>query len=327
MAAEGRTVIFISHKLHEVKAVSDRVTVLRGGRRDRDGADTPASRRRSLASLMVGHELESGLSAASTLDGAARPVLELEDLWVDGDRGAAGGAAASSLSLRAGEIVAVAGVAGNGQRELARGDHGPAPATRGSIRLAGRPLPSGDARGAFDAGVGYVPEDRLGTGVAPRLSIAMNVELRTYRRCSLGPLLRLGRMREDADAAIRAYDIKAPGAGDDDRRTSRAATSRSSCSRASSVGRLEVLVAASPTRGLDVAAVEAVHAHLLEAADRGTAVLLISEDLDELLTLGDRILVMYEGELHEVADRENLQEIGLLHGGRCAEPALAGAAA
>jgi general nucleoside transport system ATP-binding protein len=230
-----------------------------------------------------------------------------------------------SLSLHAGEIVAVAGVAGNGQRELAETITGLRPHTRGSIRLAGGPLPSGDARTAFDAGIGYVPEDRLGTAVAPGLSIAMNVELRTYRRCSLGPLLRLGRMRDDAEAAIRAYDIRASGPEMTTANLSGGNLQKLVLARELS-GRLEVLVAASPTRGLDVAAVEAVHAHLLEAAEAGTAVLLISEDLDELLTLGDRILVMYEGLLHDVADREDLQEIGLLMAGGAREPELAGAA-
>jgi simple sugar transport system ATP-binding protein len=153
----------------------------------------------------------------------------------------------------------------------------------------------------------------------------MNVELRAYRRCSLGPLLRLGRMRDDAEAAIRAYDIRASGPEMTTANLSGGNLQKLVLARELS-GRLEVLVAASPTRGLDVAAVEAVHQHLLEAAEAGTAVLLISEDLDELLTLGDRILVMYEGLLHDVADRENLQEIGLLMAGGAHEPALAGAA-
>jgi simple sugar transport system ATP-binding protein len=321
MAAEGRTLIFISHKLHEVKAVSDRVTVMRSGAAIAT-VETDGVTQSELASLMVGHELESLLRRDHAAGGST--VLELEDVWVDGDRGAPA-VRGVSLLLHAGEIVAVAGVAGNGQRELAETITGLRPHTGGSIRLAGRPLPSGDARAAFDAGVGYVPEDRLGTAVAPGLSIAMNVELRAYRRCSLGPLLRLGRMRDDAEAAIRAYDIRASGPEMTTGNLSGGNLQKLVLARELS-GRLEVLVAASPTRGLDVAAVEAVHQHLLEAAEAGTAVLLISEDLDELLTLGDRILVMYEGLLHDVADRENLQEIGLLMAGGAHEPALAGAA-
>jgi simple sugar transport system ATP-binding protein len=314
-------VIFISHKLHEVKAVSDRVTVMRAGAAIAtvETADVTQS---ELASLMVGHELESGLRRDHATGGSA--VLELDDVWVDGDQGAPA-VRGVSLSLRAGEIVAVAGVAGNGQRELAEAVTGLRAHTRGSIRLAGRPLPSGDARAAFDAGVGYVPEDRLGTAVAPGLSIAMNIELRTYRRCSLGPLLRLGRMREDAEAAIRAYDIRASGPEMTTADLSGGNLQKLVLARELG-GRLVALVAASPTRGLDVAAVEAVHEHLLEAAEAGTAVLLISEDLDELLTLGDRILVMYEGRLEQVADRENIQEIGLLMAGGSARP-LEGAAA
>jgi simple sugar transport system ATP-binding protein len=238
------------------------------------------------------------------------PVLELEDLWVEGDAGDAA-VRGVSLSIGRGEVVAVAGVAGNGQRELAEAITGLRRHTRGTVRLGGHVLVNGDARAAFDAGIGYVPEDRLGTAVAPGLSIAMNVELRSYRRHSLGPFLRLGRMRDDADRAIREYDIRASGpqmtAGDlSGGNLQKLVVARERARR------LTLLVAASPTRGLDVAALEAVHEHLLDAAASGTAVLLLSEDLDELLRLGDRIVVMYEGRLETVEHRDDVREIGLL---------------
>jgi simple sugar transport system ATP-binding protein len=231
-----------------------------------------------------------------------------------------------TVSVRAGEIVAIAGVAGNGQRELAEAVAGLRPHARGSIRLEGRPLRNGDARAAFDAGIGYVPEDRLGTAVAPGLSLAENVELRSYRRCSHGPLLALGRMRADAEDAIRAYEIKASGPEMTTATLSGGNLQKLVLARELS-GRLVVLVAASPTRGLDVAALEAVHEHLLAAAEAGTAVLLVSEDLDELLALGDRILVMFEGRLFPVADRGDVQQIGLLMAGGVTETPLAGAVA
>src|SRR5205085_6194754 len=196
IAAEGRTVIFISHKLHEVKAVADRVTVLRGGHTIATVQAADATPR-SLASLMVGRELEGPAVARARAPGD--PVLELADVWADGDRGGPA-LRGASLVVRAGEIVAVAGVAGNGQRELAETVAGMRPATGGTIRIAGRAIRGGDPRAAIAAGVAYVPEDRLGTGVAPSLSIASNLALKGYRdpQASRGPLLRLGRIRERA---------------------------------------------------------------------------------------------------------------------------------
>jgi simple sugar transport system ATP-binding protein len=280
IAAEGRTVVFISHKLHEVEAVSDRVTVMRAGRVIAT-VEMAAVTARELASLMVGRELAPALRRDHP---AGKPtVLEIDDLWVNGDRGAPA-VRGVSLWLGEGEIVAVAGVAGNGQRELAEAITGLRPHTRGRVVLAGRLLPNGDARAAFDAGIGYVPEDRLGTAVAPGLPIATNIELRAYRHCSRGPLLRLGRMRADAEEAIRAYDIKASGPEMTTADLSGGNLQKLVIAR-ELAGRMKVLVAASPTRGLDVAALEAVHEHLLEGAEAGTAVLLISEDLDELLSL------------------------------------------
>src|SRR5579862_1528964 len=177
MAAEGRTVIFISHKLHEVKAVADSVTVLRGGR---SIATVPVADAtpRSLAALMVGRELSDSVQAVERAPG--EPVLEVDDVWTDGDRG---GAAVKgvSLTVRGGEIVAVAGVAGNGQRELAETIAGLRPPTRGRVSVGGKVLRPGDPRSAIAAGVAYVPEDRLGTGVAPSLSIASNLVLKSYR--------------------------------------------------------------------------------------------------------------------------------------------------
>ena len=307
IAAEGRTVIFISHKLHEVKAVSDRVTVLRAGRVIGTVATADATLQ-SLASLMIGHELQTVTKPPrAPLDG--KLALELEELCADGDRGVRA-VDSVSLTVGAGEIVAVAGVAGNGQRELAEAIAGLRPRTSGSLRVGGRPLKSGDARAAFDVGVRYVPEDRVGTGVSPTFSIAENLALRSYRRSSFGPLLRLRRLRADAAAAIRDYDIKASGPGMQATNLSGGNLQKLVLAR-EFAGEMKVLVAASPTRGLDVAAVETVHGHLLDAAAHGAGVLLISEDLDEILALNDRIVVMYEGRLSEVEEGESVEEIGL----------------
>ncbi|MBV8597244.1 MAG: ABC transporter ATP-binding protein [Actinobacteria bacterium] len=314
MADEGRTVIFISHKLHEVKAVADRVTVLRGGRSVATVTTADATPR-SLAALMVGHELGGEQAAALRTPGA--PVLELAGVSADGDRG---GRALhdASFTVHESEIVAVAGVAGNGQRELAEAIAGIRPLATGSVSVHGRTLAGGDPRAAIAAGIAYVPEDRLGTGVAPSLSIATNLALKSYRRppVSHGPLLSLGAIRDRARHLIDRYAIAAPGPAAPARLLSGGNVQKVVLAREFS-GDPRVVVAAAPTRGLDVGAIETVHAYLREAASRGVGVLLISEDLDEILELADRVLVMYEGRIlgEFPADRANVEEIGLLMAG------------
>jgi ABC-type uncharacterized transport system ATPase subunit len=209
MAADGRTVIFISHKLHEVKAVADRVTILRRGR---SVATVPAADAtlRSLAALMVGREIELGRRNGARDLGVA--CLELDGVVAEGDRGAAA-VKDVSLTVRGGEIVAVAGVAGNGQRELAETIAGMRTPTAGTIRVEGRELQGGDPREAIGTGVAYIPEDRLGTGVAPSLSIASNVVLKSYRKppASRGPLLQVRRIRQLAESLMQRYDVRASG--------------------------------------------------------------------------------------------------------------------
>jgi simple sugar transport system ATP-binding protein len=315
MAAEGRTVIFISHKLHEVKAVSDRVTVLRGGRSIATVATAEATRG-SLAALMVGREVD--VSRRREREGeAGAPALELEELWADGDLGRPA-VKGISLAVRAGEIVAVAGVAGNGQRELAETVTGMRPRTGGTVRVHGRRIRGGDARAAIAAGIAHVPEDRLGTGVAPSLSIASNVALKSYRGRDLsrGPLLRLRAIRDHALQLIRRYDVKGAAPQLPARQLSGGNLQKVVLAREFS-GEPRVLVVASPTRGLDVAAIETVHAYLHDAAASGVAVLLISEDLDEIRALADRVAVIYEGEIVGVLEAETagVEEIGLLMAG------------
>jgi len=212
----------------------------------------------------------------------------------------------------------VAGVAGNGQRELAEAVSGIRDLEAGVVRVAGRVLRSGDPRAAIAAGVAYIPEDRLGTGLAPSLSVAANVVLKSYRAppVSRGPVLILRRMRELALALISRYDVKAPGPDTPVRNLSGGNLQKLVLGREFE-GERRVLVAAQPTRGLDVGAIEAVHAHLRGAAANGLAVLLISEDLDEIRALADRIVVMYEGEIRGELDAETatVEEIGYLMAG------------
>ncbi len=316
MAAEGRTVIFISHKLNEVMAVADRVTVLRGGR---NVATLPIAEAtpRSLANLMVGREVASARRQVRGRPAQAEVVLELDEIWAADDRG---GEALKGISLqaRAGEILAIAGVAGNGQRELAEAVSGMRPTTRGAVRVSGRRLRVGDARAAIAAGVAHVPEDRLGTGLAPGLSIAANTVLKSYRSppVSRGPFLVLRRMRELARSLIQRYDVKAPSPETPARHLSGGNLQKLVLGREFH-GDPRVLVAASPTRGLDVGAIETVHGYLREASANGVAILMISEDLDEILALADRIAVMYEGEVvgELDADAATVEELGYLMAG------------
>jgi simple sugar transport system ATP-binding protein len=319
MADEGRTIIFISHKLHEVMAVSNRVTVLRGGKTVAT-VDTAAATRRSLAALMVGREIAASERIGRDSDPGA-PVLDVTRLCAKGDRG--GDALRDvSLTVRAGEIVAIAGVAGNGQRELAETLTGMRASTGGSVSVAGTKLRGGDAREAILAGVAHVPEDRLHTGVAPSLSIASNVVLKSYRggQVALGPLLRLGAIRDHAAALIERYDVRGGGPELPARQLSGGNLQKVVLAREFE-GSPRVLVVASPTRGLDVAAIETVHGYLRGAARGGVGVLLISEDLDEILALADRIAVMYEGAIVGEVDAAaaTVEELGLLMAGGHAE--------
>ncbi|HEY5295544.1 MAG TPA: ABC transporter ATP-binding protein [Gaiellaceae bacterium] len=315
MAGEGRTIIFISHKLHEVKAVSDRVTVLRAGKNVAT-VDTADATPRSLASLMVGREV--AIAQRVERDGElGEPVLEVDGLCAAGDRG--GDALHNvSLTVRAGEIVAIAGVAGNGQRELAETLTGLRPGTAGSVSVAGKRLRGGDSREAIRAGVAHVPEDRLHTGVAPSLSIASNVVLKSYRGSTVttGPMLRLRAIREQAVKLISRYDVRGGGPDLPARQLSGGNLQKVVLAREFE-GEPRVLVVASPTRGLDVSAIETVHGFLRDAASSGVGVLLISEDLDEIRALADRIAVMYEGAIVGELDAAgaSVEELGLLMAG------------
>jgi general nucleoside transport system ATP-binding protein len=316
MADEGKTVIFISHKLHEVKAVADRVTVLRGGRTVAtvEAADaTP----RSLAALMVGREIEEARPHAGAKTLSDLRTLEVEGLTVPGDRGQVA-VTDVTFSIREGEIVGVAGVAGNGQRELAEALSGMRDLRAGSLTVGGRQLRGGDPRGAIRAGIAHVPEDRLGTGLAPSLSVTSNVVMKTYRSRSLshGPLLAFRRMRDVALRIIRQYDVQTPGPSTPVRNLSGGNLQKLVLGREFEDDPL-VLIVAQPTRGLDVGAIETVHTYLRDAAAKGVAILLLSEDLDEILALADRVLVMYEGAIAGEVDASvaTVEELGYLMAG------------
>jgi simple sugar transport system ATP-binding protein len=223
-----------------------------------------------------------------------------------------------SLTVRAGEIVAIAGVAGNGQRELAETITGMRAASHGEVKVDRHAIRLGDPRSAIRAGVAHVPEDRLHTGVAPSLPIASNVVLKSYRtgEAARGPLLRLRAIRELAAVLIERYDVRGGGPDLPARQLSGGNLQKVVLAREFH-GRPRLIVVASPTRGLDVAAIETVHGYLRSAAADGIGVLLISEDLDEILALADRIAVLYEGAIVGEVDAEQatVGDLGLLMAG------------
>jgi ABC-type uncharacterized transport system ATPase subunit len=314
MAAEGHSVIVITHKLHEVMEVADRVTVMRGGR-SMGTVKAADVTRHQLAALMVGRDVDVGRRRDAASIGET--ILVAEGLSARGDRGMEA-LRDVSLEVRAGEVLGVAGVAGNGQRELAEAITGLRALTGGRVSVGGRVLRGGDPRAAIAAGVAHVPEDRLHTAVAPSLSIASNVVLKAYRRgdVSRGPFLLWRRIRDRALDVMRRYDVRASGPAEPARQLSGGNLQKIVLAREFS-GQPKVLVAAAPTRGLDVGAIETVHGYLRGAAADGVAVLLISEDLDEALALADRIVVMYEGAIVGEVDARsaNVDELGLLMAG------------
>jgi ABC-type uncharacterized transport system ATPase subunit len=316
MVAEGRSIIFISHKLDEVMAVADRITVLRSGRTV-GCVETASTSTRELASMMVGRSVEFTRVARVQ---PARPddvVLDVSGVIAADDR-ARRALIDISLTVGRGEIVGVAGVAGNGQRELAEVIAGMRSVMAGTISVEGQPIKSGRARSAISQGIAHIPEDRLHTGLAAGHSVEDNMALKNYRTSALSRfrVLRRKAIRGQAVDLVDRYDVKTPDTRTPVRLLSGGNVQKVLLAREFS-SLPKVLIAASPTRGLDVGAIETVRSRLVEAADRGLGVLLISEDLDEIMSLSDRVLVMYEGRIvadlpMEKADRDR---IGLLMGG------------
>jgi len=316
MVAEGRTVIFISHKLDEVMAVSDRVTVLRGGK-SVGTIGTAGSSTRDLARLMVGREVVFNRVERESHGSNRRTVLTVTGLTALDDRG---NKALDNVALTVGEgeIVGVAGVSGNGQRELAETISGMRPFSSGTITVEERGVGAGKVRSAITAGIAHVPEDRLHTGLAASLSVESNLILKSYRTkpTSRFSVLRRRVIRDNATTLVEQYDVKTPDTNTPVRLLSGGNVQKVLLAREFSAGP-KVLVAASPTRGLDVGAIENVRVRLVEAADKGVGVLLISEDLEELLSLSDRIVVMYEGRIvgSLPAAEATREKLGLLMGG------------
>jgi ABC-type uncharacterized transport system ATPase subunit len=314
MVEEGKAIIFITHKLDEVMEFSDRVTVLRGGQVIAT-LDTAQTDKAELARLMVGREVLFRLEKEDVEQGevalAVRDLQALNDKGLPALRGV-------SLEIRSGEILGIAGVAGNGQRELAEVIAGLRPATGGQVLVRGRDVTSLSPREIIQAGVGNVPGDRMGMGLAGNLPLSDNLIMKGYRQPPLsnGPFLVHNAIREFSTRLINLFQIDTPSPATPVKLLSGGNLQKTILAREITAEQ-GILMAEHPTRGLDVGATEAVRKTLLEERARGAAILLISEDLDELLSISDRIAVIYEGKIMGVmdAERADVQDLGLMMAG------------
>ncbi len=313
---QGLAVIFISHKLHEVLAFSDRIAVLRHGRKVGEMATARADRA-AIAAMMVGEEVAQPERPPGR---PGAPVLELSGLRVEG-ASARDRLEGIDLCLRGGEIVGIAGVSGNGQSALAGVISGLIRPAAGQIRIAGQDMADPSPRAMIRARVGRIPEDRHRDGVVGAMSVAENlvIERLDAPDVSRAGFLRKRRIRAHAEALIRAYDIRGPGP------EARAALLSGGNIQKLILARVleqepVVILANQPTRGLDFGAAGEVARRLLAARGRGAGVLLISEDLDEVLALSDRILVMHAGRLNPAPGRDRAA-IGLMMAGHAPDAA------
>jgi len=300
MTASGKSIVFISHKLHEVMDISNRITVLRGGRLAGPTLQTEECTKEGLAELMVGRKVLFQVSKADQEPGEV--LLSVESLSALNDRGLPA-LKNISLDVRSGEILGLAGVAGNGQSELAEVITGMRPSTSGNVTAGGQTCSNCPPRKAIEASVAHVPMDRTGVGTAPNLSIADNLIMKAYRQPPIGKGWSIDgrKARSHSEALKQDYDILAPSIDTHSRLLSGGNLQKVILAREIS-GSPQVVVAVQPTRGLDVGAIESVQRLLLNQRQAGAAILLISEELDELLTLSDRIAVIYEGEIMGVLD-------------------------
>ncbi|CAN5466361.1 ABC transporter ATP-binding protein [soil metagenome] len=320
LAAGGTSIIFITHKLNEVLEIADRITVLRRGRNV--GTTTPAETNKTkLAAMMVGRTVQ--LQVDKTEAAATDTVLEISDLSVHDDRDQLA-VDRLDLDVRAGEIVCIAGVQGNGQTELVEAITGLRRAEAGEIRIAGQPVRP-DPRRITEQGVAHIPEDRLEDGLVPEFSIADNMVLNTYYLKPYADGLRLNRDAILAVAVelVREYDCRTPSVHNLAANLSGGNQQKVIVAREFSRP-IKLLVAAQPTRGLDVGSIEYIHRRIVEKRDEGTAVLIVSTELDEVLALADRIAVMYQGRIVAILSPSEAspERIGLLMGGAHPEEGL-----
>ncbi len=312
LAADGHALVFISHKLHEVLEISHRVTVLRDGRRV-NSIPTRQATKSNLAEMMVGRPVLLEYDKNPPNPQGARLILNRVSAL--SNRGTVG-LKEVSLTLRGGEIVGIAGVSGNGQQELAQCIAGLRSTTSGSVLVDGNDVTNSRPSRLNALGLSYIPEERMIDGVIKEFSVAENLVLQDHghKKFTWGRIfMDFRKIKVACHTAIKTYEIKTPSAETLIKSLSGGNIQKLVLARELS-REPGVLIAAQPTRGVDIGATEYIHQRLLEERDNGTAILLISEDLDEIRALSDRILVMYEGQIvGEVENRDvDIEHLGLL---------------
>lgn len=322
MADEGKSIIFISHKLNEVMAFSDRVTILRDGK-NVSTLDISDTSKADCARLMVGREVIFQIDKKEGFE-VGEVVLDLRNVNADNDKGLPA-LKDVSLQVRAGEILGVAGVAGNGQTELAEVSTGLRPVNQGQVICLGQDLTNQPPLTFIRKGVAHVPGDRLGVGLAGNLPVSDNLIMKAYRRqpISSGPFMSKNSIASYSKKLIKAFSVMTPSIETPARNLSGGNQQKAILGREITSGDrvggeyAPLLVAVYPTRGLDVGAIEAVRTSVLEQQRQGAAILLISEDLEELMTMSDYIAVLHGGEVMGVVKPADIdiEELGLMMAG------------
>ena len=314
MTREGKSIIFISHKLREVMQVADRVTVLRKGQVTAAGLDVASTSTDELARLMVGRQVLFRIEKTPHQPG--KVVLNIENIHADNDKGLEA-LSGLSLQVREGEIVGLAGIAGNGQTELAEAITGLRCITAGRIVVQDEDMENGCTLTAIRQGIAHIPEDRAAVGSAPNLNLTDNLIMKNYRHepVARGWTINQTAANTWASGIKQEYDIIAPSIETPARLLSGGNLQRLILAR-EITAQPQLLVAAQPTRGLDVGAIEGVHRLLLAQRDAGAAILLISEELDELFALSDRVAVIYEGHIVGELEQEDRETVGLMMTGQ-----------
>ncbi len=314
MAERGKALIFITHKLNEVMSVADWVTVLRNGKLV-GSKDIEETSREELARMMVGEHLSQPAKRMGTVE--AKEVMKVENFSVLGDRGYEA-VSDVSFEVHAGEILGVAGVAGNGQRELVEAITGLRPSVSGTVVIDGQDVTNANPRRIVSLGVAYIPEDRVEFGVVEGMSVAENLVLRKYWQepFSSGIMLNREEIEDFAREMIDEYSIFTPSTGTPVKKLSGGNIQRLILARETS-REPRLIIASHPTSGLDVKAASDIRKRLLNEAGRGASVFLDSEDLDEIFTLSDRIAVISDGQIVEILDRDGAtrERVGMLMGG------------
>ena len=317
LAADGTTIVLITHKLAEVQMLARRITVMRQGNVVGSGEVAAMSLGR-IAELMVGHPIAPLHERAHRTPGG--PLLEVRGLWARDDRGLEA-VRDVSLAVRAGEVVGIAGVEGNGQHELVECLAGLRTPSSGTVAIGGRECTRGSALEHFRAGMAHIPSDRLHRGLIAELTLAENLVLGRHRDPGLGrgPMLHRDALVRRAAPLLGEYDVRPPDPELEARRLSGGNQQKLVVAR-ELTREAAVILAAHPTRGVDLGAVAFIHGRLMEERNHGRAVLLVSAELSEILALSDRVLVMYEGRIvHETEPAATDERtLGLTMTGRAA---------